>query len=344
MEDNNFILGIFYSDENNLVYENIEFSENLSEENKSQLRMIPFKFLGPIFLTASDKVSENWKINFIESTLSLYQESPIKTSVIQSFFSLNSSIYFEEGITNLFILIGSPYTEDVYSIYDKIVNYIHPSIINDIIINKYEFGDKIRNDRIIKKELNRGFKLIKYSLGSSRKMYWNKQYKYYCVGLIERVNSNDLKESYLYTFKKDDSLLRKFLPFIPSFYVMAIVPDYYEKLVDETLKLFEKDNIYSNIRQINLSNENKKVIYLEEFSMNHGIKKSYGVILIAENEKNKGAKNISFYKKNLRLKLDKNKNVKEFLEIINPRFSIKKWGTNSEKELNDIHEMLDNTN
>ena len=53
MKSSEIVLGIFYSDENNLIFDNIKFSESLSENSINQIKMLPYKFLGPIFLTAA---------------------------------------------------------------------------------------------------------------------------------------------------------------------------------------------------------------------------------------------------------------------------------------------------
>ena len=141
--------------------------------------------------------------------------------------------------------------------------------------------------------------LIEYSLGSSRKMYWEEQQKYYWVGLIERKNAEDLKISNLYTIRLNDPMRNQLLDHFPSYYVMSVLPDYYENLIDETLKIFEKTGIFSNIRQIILKLKDKKVIYLEEFLVDSSnITKSYGAILIPAVDTFQDAKNLSFYKKN----------------------------------------------
>ena len=98
-----------------------------------------------------------------------------------------AEIFYEGNTTYLFTIIGSPYTEDVELIYQKLIRYIHPSIIQGKIvnedINKAEF---ILSD-FIDTELTRGISLIEHSLGSARKMggaYWKKKLKYYCIKQI----------------------------------------------------------------------------------------------------------------------------------------------------------------
>ena len=76
MYNNERILGLFYSDKDNLIFDKIKFSEDLSEENKNNLDMVSYKFLGPIFLTTASNNEENWKIELIESSLSHYALQP----------------------------------------------------------------------------------------------------------------------------------------------------------------------------------------------------------------------------------------------------------------------------
>jgi len=345
MENVDLILGLFFSDENNLVFDNIKFSESMSDDAREKLKMLSFKFLGPVFLTAASEEGKSWKIQFIESSLSLLQERTREVDIIQSFFNLNSSVESEHGITNLFALIGTPYTEDKKIIYKKMVEYIHPSILQGRYANKALLGDEFKFNRFIKEELSRGMNLIEYYLGKSRKIYWEEQQMYYCVGIMERIISNKEKESYLYTFDIDNPLRKMVLKYFPSYYVMAILPDYYENLVNETLTLFDKTSVYSNIRKIELIQQNKKAVYLEENIINKNSKKSYGVILIPvdNNEINNG-NNIPFYKKNLRLILDVNKGLKEVMLKINPDFKFKKWATISDENLNEIRAYIDNKN
>ena len=334
---------MFYSDTNNLIHESIKFSEGFSQEIIEQIRMLPFKFLGPVFLTSSSAEGHNWRIDLIESSLSIRQDTRMRDVeiMIQSFINLNSSLIFEDGVTNLFTLIGSPHTEDIKPIYDKMTQYIHPSINQGIMINKRKIGMKFKEARYIREELNRGINLINYYLGSSRKMYWEEEQKYYCIGVIERKISGDSKTSNLYTFDKESVLRRVYAHSIPSFYVMAIIPDFYENLVLETLELFGKKNLLPNIRQINLSNEQMKVVYYEEFIKDKEQKTSLGVILIQNDQNTDEAHNISHYKKHLRQVLDKKDNFGENLMKINPHFSLEQWSTSKEEDLNKIHAFLD---
>ena len=204
MNEEELILGLFYADASNLVYDRIKFADKFSEEKRNELKMLSFKFLGPVFLTAASGIGNNWKIESIEASLSLLNSKAIgiEANVIQSFFTLNSSIDNSEGITNLFALISTPFTEDIKLIYDEISDYILPSIVQGKIVNENLLGNRFNFSRFIESELFRGINLIEYSLGASRKMYWKEEQRYYCVGLIERKNSIDLRVSNLYTFDK----------------------------------------------------------------------------------------------------------------------------------------------
>lgn len=342
MNDKEIILGLFYADEDNLVFDNIKCSDDFSEEKRNELKMLSFRFLGPVFLTAASGIGNNWKIESIEASLSLRYSKAIEADVIQSFFTLNSSMDTLEGSTYLFALISTPFTEDIKLIYDEISKYVHPSIMQGKVVNENLLGSRFNFSRFIKAELYRGINLIEYSLGSSRKMYWEEGRRYYCVGLIERKNSEDIRDSNLYTFDKNDPLRKRYLDYIPSYYVMSILPDYYEHLISETLELYNKKGVYPSIRSINLCYEDKKVVYLEEFTLDNGILNSYGVILVQQNEVTETNKNLSYFKKKLRLILDSKKDLKEILRLINPHFKEERWGTILDEELNRIGEVLDN--
>jgi hypothetical protein len=334
------ILGLFFSDEDNLIYDHIKFSENLTESEKSQLNMLSYKFLGPVFLTAASSDGDEWNIKLIESSLSHYQGRI--SDIMQSFFSLNSSISSGDGITHLFALIGSSYTEDLYDIYNILEKYIHPSIFQGRIVNEDLLGDRFNFHKFIKSELIRGLHLIDYSLGSSRKIYWEVQHNYSCIGLVEKVISEGDRASYLYTYGENDSLRKESLKSIPSYNVMCILPDYYENLINETLRIFNKKSLFSNIRSINLSHQNKKVIYLEEFQVEKNIKKSYGAILVQDNDVLGNPRKLTYYKKNLRLILGGKKELSEGLILFNPKFTNKKWATQTDEDLNKIGAVLDN--
>lgn len=342
-ELNDFILGLFFADENNIIYENIKFSKELTELKRQELMVLPLKFFGPVFLTKAYSRSFNWVIKFIESTLSFKTQDTEDTSIIQSTFNLNSSIITDKGVTNLFSIIASPYTEDINFIYKKMADYIHPVLLQVRSMYRQELDSEIKVQNYLNQELERGINLIEYSLGSTRKIYWKEQLKYYCVGVIERKISRDLsvKELSIYTFDKDDPLRRKHLEDIPSYYVMVILTGYYEKMTNLTLNIFEMVNVNSSIRQIELGSENKKVLYLEEYSEDNDIKKSYGVILIPMEEESEHVKNKSFYKKNLRKMLDGNISFENFIKLINSNFTLEKWGATSNKELEKIQEILD---
>jgi len=342
MKDEEIILGLFFADENNLVFENIKCSEDFSEDRKNDLKMLSFRFLGPVFLTAATGLGNNWIIEFIESSLSLSDTEAYAADVIQSFFTLNSSMKTIDGYTNLFTLISTPFTEDIKLIQDEISEYIHPSILQGKIVNENLLGSRFKMDRFIQNELHRGLNLVEYSLGASRKSYWTERQQYYCVGVIERKNAEDLRVSNLYTFDKHNPLRKKYIDFIPSYYVMSILPDYYEHLISETLVLYNKKGVSPNISLIKLSNENKKVVYLEENILEHSINKSYGVILVQQKESTEENHNMSYYKKILRSILDSKKNLRDVIKTINPQFENVRWGTISDVELNQIADNLDN--
>ncbi len=339
--DEKIILALFYANEDNLVFESIKFSENFSREKRDELKMLSFKFLGPVFLTAASGIGNNWKIEFIESSLFLFHGRASEADVIQSFFTLNSSMETKDGVTHLFVLISTAFTEDVKLIYNELLEYIHPSINQGKIVNENLLGSRFNFDGFIINELERGVNLIEYSLGSSRKMYWEEKQNYYCVGLIERKNADDLRISNLYTFDKDDPLRASYLDYIPSYYVMSILPDYYEHLISETLRHYDKKGVYPNIRLIKLSHENKKVVYIEEYIYENEFFKSYGAILVQEQEDRKENKNLSYFKKKLRLILDQKKKVDDILTLLNPHFKYERWGAIENADLEKIGNILD---
>lgn len=350
MKAADLILGLFYSDETNIVYDNIKLSESVSKDltelNRKYLKMLSLRFLGPLFLTSKIEIGKGWKIELLEAFLSQYQDRTIDAEMLQSFFSVNSTIESEGDFSNLFAIIGSPYTEDVKIIYNLITTYIHPGIVQSRIVNNSIKGGSFEFQGFIDNELKRGVNVINYFLGSARKMYWEEQQKYSCVGFIERRNSVEPKisnvVSNLYTFDTDDSLRFTSLNFIPSFYVMSILPNYYENRINETLTVLNKTSIYPNIRFIRLSNQKKKVIYLEEFLLENKTKRSFGVILISENEFVKEVHNLAFYKKQLRFILDKNLNMEKTIIKINSKINpFDKWDTLSEDGLEKIKEDLD---
>jgi len=342
MNNINAILGLFFANENEMVYDKIKISEDLTEERENNLKMLSFKYLGPVFLTEMCNKGNPWNIDFIESALILQNQGSYNEKRFQSFFNINASNESEDGVANLSALVASPYTEDIKEIADELSEYILPAIIQGKIVEENFLGSKFKYSKFIQKELTRGLNLIDYSLGSSRKVHWEEQHNYYCVGLIERIVSKYYKATNLFTFDKDNVLRSKCLEFIPSYYIMAILPDYYEKLIDETLKLFNVTTIHPNIRLIKLHSHEKKVIYLEEYVVDKNIKKSYGVILIEDTEGFDNLNKISFYKKNLRLMVDGNKDISDIMFKINPHFGFKKWDTLSNESLNNLEAKLDN--
>jgi hypothetical protein len=342
MNNINAILGLFFANEEEMVYDKIKISEVLTEERENNLKMLSFKYLGPVFLTEMCNKGNPWNIDLVESALIFQNQGSYNEKSFQSFFNINSSNESIDGVANLSALIASPYTEDIKEIADELCDYILPSIIQGKIVEENFLGSRFKYSKFIQGELNRGINLIENSLGSSRKVYWEEQQNYYCVGLIERIVSKYYKASNLLTFDKDNSLRKKCLEFIPSYYIMAILPDYYERLIDETLKLYNVTTISPNIRLIKLHSQEKKVIYLEEYTGDKNMKKSYGAILIECTEGFSSSNNISFYKKNLRLLLDNNKDIQDIMLKINPNFAFKKWDTLSNERLNDLEANLDN--
>lgn len=349
MPDNSTIVGIFFAEESNLIYESIKINSQLEDKDIEEIRMLPFKYLGPVFLTAASGGEQHWKIDLIESSISLSvtHTQREQADIMQSFFNITSSIDTAEGSTNLFALIGSPHTEDIKDIQDRVVEYIHPSIIQGRIV-KEALEENFHKDKFIKAELERGADLIRSSLGSSRKMYWEEMQEYYCVGIVERtVNyESNIKTSELFTFKPEDELRKRIQPNIPSFYVLSILPNYYEDQIRDTLKLFGKKGIAPNIRKIKLNSKDngagiKHVIYLEEFKEENNMKKSYGAILIPQIKSFGDSERISYFRKLLRKILDSTKKVEDILQKINPFFSNKRWSTTSEEDLMNIQKYLD---
>jgi len=342
MNNINAILGLFFANEDEMVSDKIKISEELTEERENNLKMLSFKYLGPVFLTEMCNKGNPWSIDFIESTLILQNQGSYNEKRFQSFFNINSSKETIDGVANLSALVASPYTEDIKEIADALCEYILPAIIQGKIVEENFLGSRFKYSKFIQRELTRGLNLLEYSLGSSRKVYWEEQRNYYCVGLIERIVSKYYNASNLFTFDIDNSLRKKSLEFIPSYYIMAILPDYYEKLIGETLKLFNVTTISPNLRLIQLHSHEKKVIYIEEYVVDKNIKKSYGVILVEETEEFNNSNKISFYKKNLRLLVDQNKDIQDIMFKINPNFSFKRWNTLSNESLNDLESNLDN--
>ncbi len=342
MKAEDIILGLFYADEDYLVFDNLRYSENFTDMKINDIKMLSYKFLGPVFLTAATGIGENWKIEFIEASLSLHNAHVADADVLQSFFTLNSSMETQDGTSTLFTLISTPYTEDIKLISDEISKYIHPSIIQSKIINENLLGDRFDFNRMIDNELERGINLIEYSLGASRKAYWEEVQSYYCVGLIERKIGESIRVSNLYTFDKDDPLRKIYLDYIPSYYVMSILPDYYEHLISETLKVYDKKGIYPHIRMIRLKHRDKKVVYLEEYIYENKISKSYGVILVQEQKESEENRKLSYFKKKLRLILVRNKDIKESFNLINPHIKNERWGAISNEDLDKIGVILDN--
>ena len=348
-EEKNHILnrtgltGLFYSDENNLIFKKINYFKPISEEKKIEMEMLPFKFLGPVYMTDAENIKEGWRIDFVEATLYLTQSRASKADQLQSFFSLNSNMPSMSGeMTYLSAVVSTPHTEDIKPLYEKMIHYIHPSIVQgqyyQEIMNKGDF----KPSKFINKELERGVNLLEYNLGSARKVYLTEHQKFYCIGLITNIIENDEKKSIFYTFDKSDSLCESMCLEIPSYYIISTLPSYYERLIKDTLQLFEIQGIEPNLRTINLSFRKKQVIYIEEYSVNNSQKQSIGAVLIpATNENSKESKNISMFRKILRSHLDKGGNIEDSLDNFNPQFSTYKWFISSEEDLTNIKINLD---
>lgn len=344
MEESDFIIGLFFVDEQNSLYKHIKYPENIKRKKKKQLKKLPLKYFNPDFLKISGEEDAKWKIEVIETLLSQKYGTIIDSIGLQSFFYLNSSSINEaDEESNLFIIVGSPYTEEINMIYRRMADYIHPRMIQHRYYTQKTLEKKVKPSKFYEEEIPRGFNFIEYSLGSARKMYWQKPKKYYCVGLIERINSWDssVKETNIYTFAKESPLRSKFLDKIPSYRAMTLIQTYYEMLINETLDIFDKSKIISNISRIELSYQGKEVTYFEEFTERDGIKTSYGVVLIPEIEAIPEGKNKAYYKKHIRLILDGLKKPDEVLSKINPCFSIEKWSAISDEDLEKIRAQLD---
>ncbi len=336
------IIGLFFADNNNLVYEKVKHTEILNFDEQYKLKVLPLKFLGPIFLTHASTDGKSWMIKSIEATLSLDLQTSKDFDTLQSFFILNSSIFAEENSSNLIAIVTSSYTEDIKVLREKLRDYIHPSVIQGKIVNVKAQGKDFNLDNFVNSELERGIALIDDSLGQARKLHWEKQQKYYILGIIERIFTKTQVDSYLFTFDAEDPLRKQLLEYIPSYYIMAILPQYYEMLITDTLEIFGKTSVLSNIRQINLGHNGQEVVYLEEFTSSNEVKKTLGFILISENDIVSNFKNISFYKKKLRSILDGHESFSKVIYNINTKLNtVDNYLINSEDDLNLIKKELD---
>ncbi len=337
-----FLLGLFFSDDQTIVYDNIKLSHDLSKEAIRELKSISFKFLGPLFMTRNLYKQKQWKIDYIETSLTPQLRMKVDDTLMQSFTCLNSTRKTAGYITNLFTFIGSPYTEDLTMIYERLDKFIHPSIIQGKIIAQKIHDTDFDFNLLVEEEIERGIDLLEHTLGSSRKIYWEEKMAYSTVAVIKRTKKDGLLESDLYTFDLDDPLRKEALNCIPSYYFMGILPDYYEKMMNETLRLFGKDGLYSNIIKIKMSNPDMVVLYIEEFITNEDGKTSYGLILIPSNNKVKESRDLFFYKKKLRNMLDKNKNFERAVIELNSRINpFQNWNLNSDESLQNIERSLD---
>ncbi|MFX0004157.1 MAG: hypothetical protein ACFE9C_09180 [Candidatus Hodarchaeota archaeon] len=337
-----FLLGLFFSDDQTIVYDNIKLSYELPKEAIRKLKSMSLKFLGPLFMTRNLYIQKGWKIDYIETSLTPQMRMTVDDTLMQSFTCLNSTKQTAELITNLFSFIGSPYTEDLTMIYEKLDKYIHPSIIQGKLIAQTVYDANFNFDLMIDDELKRGTDLIEHTLGSPRKIYWEEKISYSTVGVIKRTNNNGRLESDLYTFDLDDILRKEALEHIPSYYFMGILPDYYEQQMNDTLRLFGINGLNTNIIKIKVSNPEKVVLYIEEFATTGDSKTSYGLILIPRNEKVKEAHDLSFYKKKLRYILDKSKEFEATVIELNSRINpFDNWNLNSDESLRSADRYLD---
>jgi hypothetical protein len=338
-----FLLGLFFSDEQTIIYDHIKLSYDLPKETVRELKSMSFKFLGPLFMTRSLNNQSQWKIEYIETSLTPQSRTKVDETLMQSFTCLNTLKKTAGYITSLFTFIGSPYTEDIKIIYEKLDKYIHPSIIQGKLIAQTNYDVNFNLDLFIEDELKRGADLIEHTLGSPRKIYWEEKMAYSTVGIIKRTKKDGLLESDLYTFDLDDPLRKEALDHIPSYYFMGILPDYYEKRMNETLSLFGKDGLYSNIIKIKVSSQNRVVIYMEELVTDADGKTSLGLILIPDNEKVKESRDLFFYKKKLLSMLNKNSDFERSVIELNSRINpFENWNLNSDESFQNIERSLDN--
>ncbi|MFX1571071.1 MAG: hypothetical protein ACFFCV_22250, partial [Promethearchaeota archaeon] len=206
-----FLLGLFFSDEETIVYDNIKLSYELPKETIQKLRGMSLKFLGPLIMTRNLYNQKGWKIDYIETSLTPQMRMTVDDTLMQSFTCLNSTIKVAESITNLFGFIGSPYTEDLTMIYEKLDKYIHSSIIQEKLIAQKIYDTNFDFNMLIEDELKRGVDLIEHTLGSPRKMYWEEKISYSTVGVIKRTKKNGVYTTDLFTFDLDDVLRKEAL-------------------------------------------------------------------------------------------------------------------------------------
>ncbi|MFW9773605.1 MAG: hypothetical protein ACFFBY_13195 [Promethearchaeota archaeon] len=337
-----FLLGLFYSDEETLVYDKIKLSYNLPEESIRELKSISFKFLGPLLMTRALYKQQQWRIDYIETSLTPQSSMVIDDTLMQSFICLNSSLKTAQYITNLFAFIGSPYTEDLALIYERLDKYIHPSIIQGKFVAQKVHGPDFDFNTLINEEMKRGIDLLEHTLGSPRKIYWEEKTIYTPIAVIKRTLKDGRLNSDLYTFDLEDPLRKEALNQIPSYYFLGILPDYYEKRMNKTLRLFGKDGLYSNINKMKISSPNKVVLYVEEFATRVNEKISYGLILIPDKDNIQESRDLFFYKKKLRNMLDKNNNFERSVIELNSSLNpFDGWNLNSEESLQKIEKSLD---
>jgi hypothetical protein len=345
MRGSNKLVGLFFSDENNLVFKKIRHFHEISEKKATELEMLTFKYFGPVYMTAAEDSKQQWKIDFVEASLSLKQGTSVDGPNLQSFFTLNSNYPTEKGeMTHLSAFISSPYTEDYEPLYEKLTEYIHPCLVQGNIYNKKTNGEEFKERRFIKEELGRGLELLNYNLGSARKMYLKEHQKFYCIGLIENIYENGKEDSKFFTFDKNEQVVESIKENIPSFYIISTLPNYYETLLANTVELFNISAYSSNLRRIDLSSRENQVVYIEEYIMNGEQKRSIGVLLIPTSEIIvQEGENISMYRKRIRKYLDNGEihDKEDFINAFNSRFSSQVWDISTEQGLNEIKMNLD---
>jgi hypothetical protein len=338
------IFFILFAEHNDIEHENVKKGKLLTNLSIPERKLMPLRFFGPIFLSSATEKTSPWKIELVEGVLAEKDSNVEEFDIIQSFFILNSSISYEGSPTHLSVLIGSPYTEDIDFIHNKIKEYIHPCIIQNKIVNESIYAGEFNYTKSINQELIRGSNLIEFSIGSSWKPHWHKKKKYNCIAIIERIKSKEEKGTYFYTFDPDSKIRKSILDKIPSYYLLSILPGYYEELMGEVLTIFGKHSLYPNIARIIMKNQDDEVLYLEEFIVDKGEKRNLGCVLIIQKETEEGHSTV-FYKKKLRQILDKGKDfartVIEINKDINP---FKRWKTDTGANLKEIQEELDDQN
>ncbi len=341
------LLGLFFSDEQNFIYDHLVELNCISPSYREQLKVLAFRFLGPLFFSAASKSKRSWSFELIECGLILDPIKPKIGNFFQSLFVVNSSIFSQNALTNLCAVCASIYTENIDIIQEKMQTYIHPSILQGKLVGEYNQGIKFNLGEYFENEVRRGAINLKDTLGQARKAYGHPEdLEYYVVGIIERKGNLYEKTTTLFTFDQDDPLRLQIKKFIPSFYICAILPDYYEHRMIETLLIFKRDQVIPTLNKIQLTGPYGKAIYIEEYISDGEEIHSFGLILISENEYTQNIQKLSSYKRKLReilLNQDENER-KRTLAMLNPSINpFKEWKANTSEELHLIQNLLDET-